>query len=307
MPEPEPMPEPMPEPTPEPEPEPMPDPIVDEWPDWPVPDRGTAQSISGGTPLTLTVEEIRNRLSERIESVTHSAFEHEGGGSICLDDPNALIGGPNCDGEFEALLVYRDVPLFQTRTLTRDSVGEIERKSANLLGVLEYGIFVVGSWIDVDQDHLKFGRPEKFGKEFFGQRFAYEGGLHNLLDPVPSGHWAGAMVGMDQTDTASRGDVVLGDADIRVEFHEDYLFGSIDASEIDVKFTNIRDLKTGGTRPDIVYEFSGFDASIVSSFNNVPFRSEFGINGNFVGPNHEEVVGTFETEELVGAFGAKRQ
>ena len=81
--------------------------------------------------------------------------------------------------------------------------------------------------------------------------------------------------------------------------------------DIDVAFTNIRDI-------DVAFSNDNDDRARLSHENivweNIPVTSgsfatgsdESSIEGRFYGPNHEEVGGIFEHNEIVGAFGAKR-
>ena len=72
-------------------------------------------------------------------------------------------------------------------------------------------------------------------------------------------------------------------------------------SDIDVTFTNIRDIDSGRPHGPIIWQ-------------NIPVRSGSfatgfignSIDGRFYGPNHEEVGGIFERNQIAGAFGAKR-
>ncbi len=96
------------------------------------------------------------------------------------------------------------------------------------------------------------------------------------------------MVGAD----IARGEGHLGNATLTVDFAN---------SNIDVAFSNVRDVETGTARSDFI-------------FNDVPMRaggfaSNVGgrIEGAFYGLDHAEVGGIFEARNTVGAFGAKRQ
>ena len=73
------------------------------------------------------------------------------------------------------------------------------------------------------------------------------------------------------------------------------------ASNIDVAFTNVRDIETGAAR-------AGFGFSDVP-LSGTGFASRVGgrIEGAFYGPAHAEVGGTFEHGNTIGAFGAIRE
>ena len=105
-----------------------------------------------------------------------------------------------------------------------------------------------------------------------------------------SAAWAGAMVGMDISDSARLGHAISGDAEIRIP---DLL-----RPRVSIAFTNIRDEDAGTARGDMVW-------------NNLAVRDGTfegsRIRGQFYGPNHEEVGGVFSRNDIHGAFGAARQ
>lgn len=106
--------------------------------------------------------------------------------------------------------------------------------------------------------------------------------------------WSGIMIGTDVNVTTTPSHLLRGDADITIA---DFMNPSVD-----VAFTNIRNLNTGDIRNDMTW-------------NGIPltaggFRQgvdEDSIQGAFFGPNHGEVGGVFERDQVIGAFGAARQ
>lgn len=104
--------------------------------------------------------------------------------------------------------------------------------------------------------------------------------------------WTGTMVGADTSSTANRGNRIQGDATLSFDLSQ---------RNIDVAFMNIRDIDAGRPHGNITWQ-------------NIPVTSgsfSTGIDGNsidgrFYGPNHEEVGGIFERNQIAGAFGAKR-
>lgn len=106
--------------------------------------------------------------------------------------------------------------------------------------------------------------------------------------------WSGIMIGTDVNVTTTPTHQLRGDADITIA---DFMNPSVD-----VAFTNIRNLNTGDIRNDMTW-------------NGIPltaggFRQgvdEDSIQGAFFGPNHGEVGGVFERDQVIGAFGANRQ
>ena len=107
-----------------------------------------------------------------------------------------------------------------------------------------------------------------------------------------SATWDGMMVGLNLRSPT--GNPVAGNARIAVEF------GTADPT-VDVGFTNIKDLRDGQAHPDI--SWSGLELSAGGFRDGGDGAS---IQGQFYGPNAEEVGGVFERNYLLGAFGAKR-
>ena len=101
------------------------------------------------------------------------------------------------------------------------------------------------------------------------------------------------MIGGDVSDTALFGNVIQGDAEIDID--------DFNNPDVDIRFTNIYDLDAGNTRASMSWNNI--------SVSNGAFTTGSDANqiqGKFYGPNHEEVGGIFERNNVVGAFGAKR-
>ena len=124
-----------------------------------------------------------------------------------------------------------------------------------------------------------------------GYIYAMSIGNESGSNPVSgSAIWRGTMAGMDSVALQ----VLHGDTELTADFA---------SSNLDVAFTRIYD-DEANRRTDIIW-------------TDVPLGSggSFGrggsdgdkIEGTFYGPDHEEVGGIFERDNIVGAFGAKRQ
>ena len=123
-------------------------------------------------------------------------------------------------------------------------------------------------------------------------------------EPLPvegSATWTGAMVGVDVVTTNR----YAGRANLTATFGE--------GQRMDVSFTDITNVETGAPRGDILFS----DETPVGLYSNGRFFGHSGhedfnqapiyIDGRLFGPNHVEAVGVFGYNELIGAFGAKRQ
>ncbi len=118
---------------------------------------------------------------------------------------------------------------------------------------------------------------------------------HSAGSNPPSGRarWAGAMQGIDVSGSATHGNRVRGDASIAFE--------DVRYANVDVVFTEVVDLSTNSLRSDMEWwgiplSAGAFEASVGSHR----------VSGQFFGPRHEEVAGTFHWHDILGAFGAKR-
>ena len=104
-----------------------------------------------------------------------------------------------------------------------------------------------------------------------------------------SGHWSGVMVGFD-TDASE----IRGDADLTIADFMD--------PKVDVAFTRISDLDTGNQGDDMIWR----DIPVTDGGFGTGLDGN-SIQGKFYGSNHQEIGGVFERDQVIGAFGARRQ
>lgn len=109
-----------------------------------------------------------------------------------------------------------------------------------------------------------------------------------------SGTWSGVMVGADVSQTATRGNLIQGNAEITIAGFAD--------PQVDISFTQIFDLKTETQRSDMTW--AGIEVTAGGFASGADGNS---IGGQFYGSNHEEVGGIFERDHVLGAFGAERE
>jgi len=105
------------------------------------------------------------------------------------------------------------------------------------------------------------------------------------------------MAGMD-VSAANRENFIHGEATATVDFVN---------SDMDLTFSNLVDLNDANRNSAL----NGMNWTWQNlSLTDGVFRSGSSTNqikGQFYGPNHEEVGGTFERNQVIGAFGAARQ
>jgi hypothetical protein len=107
--------------------------------------------------------------------------------------------------------------------------------------------------------------------------------------------YVGLMVG-SPIQGARSGNRLQGDAELVYTMAD---------NDIDAHFTDISDLGRGVRYETEEIHFLNVDVDDSGNFlQGVRGRT---ISGNFAGPDHDEVLGTFESNGIVGAFGAIRE
>ena len=123
-------------------------------------------------------------------------------------------------------------------------------------------------------------------------RGAAAGGDFSGSRPSASATWRGVMTGT----TATGGGILQGDASLT------YDLGS---HTLDAGFTNIVDIDRNAAHMTGEAGFAGVPIAADGTFRHGTAHNF--LRGGFSGPGQEEAVGVFEQNDIVGAFGAKRQ
>ena len=254
----------------------------------PVGDTKPITDATGGTPTSLSSAQIQAIVEARLaaaDSLLLTDFFAVGIGRFAASSCTGAVctaGRANIDlsaveeddpiSTYESILTKHGVNIFQAAG--SEVVDGMQTESVGYGGWTDHGFF----WLLATE-----AEPEA------AVYFAGAAGDSTGTAPVSgSATWRGIMVGYESV----RDEGHQGDATLTANFA---------ASNIDVAFTNVRDIETGAVR-------SGF------SFNDVPLsgagfasRANGRIEGAFYGPGHAEVGGIFERGNTIGAFGAKRQ
>ena len=121
--------------------------------------------------------------------------------------------------------------------------------------------------------------------------YAYSIGNTTGTNPALSGNatWRGGMVG---GSVGSDRSLVRGDATLTLDMAQ---------MAMDVAFTNILNVGTGQSRADMMWD----GLALTNGTFGTGSQGD-SIQGQFYGPNHEEVGGIFERDQIIGAFGAGR-
>jgi hypothetical protein len=185
--------------------------------------------------------------------------------------------------EYQAIATHRSVSLAQGR-----GKAEIAGTAFDHFG---YGGWLEHSFFIVETDVINEGvlRGTAFG-------YSYSVGDATGTNPTIEGGtatWSGVMVGGDVSATAARGHHIQGDAKITI--------ADLESPKVSIEFTNLYNLNVRSPLADITWR----DIAVTNGGFESGLEGE-SIEGKFYGPNHEEVGGVFERDEILGAFGAMR-
>lgn len=201
------------------------------------------------------------------------------------------------EDEVHALERYRGVAhgAFSRTDRFRTAHVTVDTNVLSYKGWMQYSTFAAGL-STITNGVIRYGSYERV---LTGQRYGYasSSGMATDTNPVDgSAIWRGTVVGGRITDAAEVGIGVRGHATLTYDF---------DNQDIDVFLSNIQN-----SQPDV----DGRQTYPNMTWQNLPVRNgRFGENfddpsleGRFYGPNHEEVGGIFERNQIIGAFGAQR-
>ena len=177
-------------------------------------------------------------------------------------------------------------------------------------------MFSYGGWLDWSGFFVE-GQPITSGNArdvalYYGVSFGIRS---NSLPTGGSASWNGVMVATDISG-AGREHIFQGDADLSINFASPTL-GCPSPPCVDLSFSNV--WGTDGTRrrgttwsdmpvtrpSDPPLGRKGTPADRWGEFSGTNAQGETA--GRFYGPAHEEAGGTFNYDDLVGAYGLKRQ
>ena len=156
----------------------------------------------------------------------------------------------------------------------------------------------LGGWLDYSAFGAEVNSIVSGVSDGVDLRGTIWGGAYSLGDATGTtpafgnATWTGTMVGGDTSSTANRGNRIQGDATLTFDLSQ---------RDLDVAFTNIRDIDAGRQHGNIAWQ----NIPVLSGSFSTGLDGN-SIDGRFYGPNHEEVGGIFERNQIIGAFGAKR-
>ena len=159
---------------------------------------------------------------------------------------------------------------------------------------LEHGVFAVF------EDNTLFDERDTTTAAglgvFSNNIFSLAGGRSSDSRPSVDATYRGLMVG-NPVGGDRRGNTLQGDAEL--------VFTAAD-NEVDAHFTDIVDLDRGSPHATSRIDFENLAVEEDGLFEDGQPGNGF-IEGGFAGPDHAEAVGIFESDGIVGAFGAIRE
>ena len=186
--------------------------------------------------------------------------------------------------EYQAVASHRGVSLAEGRGETSIAGTAIDYNAYG--GWLQHSFFVIEA--GKVAEGLLEGKPVIY---------SYSVGDAPSTNPAAaggSGTWRGVMIGADVSNTVTRGNLIQGNAEITIADFAD--------PQANIAFTQIFDLNTETQLGDMTW--SAIEVTAGGFASGTEGES---IEGRFYGTNHEEVGGTFERDQVLGAFGAERQ
>ena len=239
-----------------------------------------------------------------------------------IDESDTVVYGITVDGNpddeddpWSANIISTPQPSISSLDLTdfsKEDGGDFElidtRNGVEGAIIVDTDYNALGAWLDNSFFFVNFSGGED---PFTG---VSSGGTPSETNPsIGTATWTGAMAGIDEENEADTfGNLVTGDASIAVDFNAD---------TVGVSFTGISDLDTGQAHSDIIWGGLELDGGVfsddISDSGAIDLIEEGGeippgalipgqIFGQFYGPDHEEVGGIFNREQISGAFGAIR-
>ena len=216
------------------------------------------------------------------------------------------------DSEYQPVMSYRDIAIVQGREQNRDETreGPYEYEFEIMLaGIMDYGYFTVsrsnslrGAWYYIG-----------------AKSHVYEFEDHPEA-PLATGRWEGVLVGTgNRPESPLHEQFIMGDVDITVDLHSGERFRrerefDSDYRDIKVRFSNIVNVSTTN-KVTLSHMTRSYSGEYVGDGRRHSVGTVYEINPerpgememDFLGPNDEEVLGTFYTEEALGSFGAKKK
>ena len=260
-------------------------------------DVAAARTLTGGIePAETVADQIARRpgILARTDSLVASTVHGDSDGSA----RPAFTIAATCSGTSCALTestagISQTVRLGDLEVASPGSRAVLSRNGATLLEYAGANLRAYSSWLE----HSAFGVIRESGTtNGVGWTLLYGVAGGDLTGSRPSvdATWTGVMVGTPATG-AGRGDYLQGDASLT--------FTTSDG--LSAHFSNIVNLDTGAAHSVTTATFDEVPVAVDGTFAKGTGGNR--IQGGLYGPDHAEAAGVFEQNDIVGAFGARKQ
>lgn len=280
---------------------------------WAVDAAAARQAVAGSEALAITLAQATQEITaieNNLDATSASdALVYQGTGSL-IRVP-ATCSGLNCtftlpDGtsetvnfgepsqatgttEGQLIMAHNGVSLGQSRH--REGKGTAD----------QFELLVYGGWLTHSAFEIGVAAFPSFTRSevSFALTLSYgdDAGTNPSENSGMTATWTGVMAGVDMS-AANRENFIHGEATATVDFAN---------SDMDLTFSNLVDLNDANRNSALNgMNWTWQDLSLTDgAFQSGSSTNQ--IQGQFYGPNHEEVGGTFERNRVIGAFGAARQ
>lgn len=281
---------------------------------WKVDAAAVRQAVAGSEALTITLDQANQEsmaIQNSADAVSASdvlayagasrlirATTNCSSGLICTihypdGDTDVIdLGQPGSDsgtGESQLIMRHNGVSLGQSRVRNHKGTAD------------QYELLSYSGWLTYSAFDVGIGAFPSFARSDVSLALTLSYGDDTGSNPSESAGmtatWTGVMAGVDMS-AANRENSIHGEATATVDFAN---------SDMDLTFSNLVDLNDASRNSAL----NGMDWTWEDlSLTNGAFQSGSSTNqiqGQFYGPNHEEVGGTFERNRVLGAFGAARE
>ena len=269
--------------------------------DWSFPDWPIADLTSGGGTLAWTPSEIYSRI-RAIED--HRGVIRDSFASVDINSAVWCTGEYSdeayCNVEFSSVKthLHGGIPIVQARALNSSDSGVDGRpgEEIGVGGILRYGYFMVAR----QREYIGRDHEDEEIQALFRETWSHDPRADTSEEPT-TGRWQGALIGTGRNATSPLyRQFIIGNVDVTVRPRSSL------SRSVSVVFSNIRNHSTGDRNVTLSHMQWDFTAFTKGPFVLSQRRPGY-IDMHFLGPNDEEVLGVFHTEEAVGGFGARKQ
>ena len=267
---------------------------------------GGSAMAADGPPMVESIQATISQIAGSADSILASdVFSVPVGGqsmpfrldtSCSTESCTALYNGEEHVRVSLSELDALDPNIAWQRTAAQQGVPIAEGRGELTEPGISVDVTLLGGWLDhnffaVQLEGVTHDTSDGVDVAGLEAGYAYSIGNTTGTNPALSGDatWRGGMVG---GSVGSDRSLIRGDATLTLDMAQ---------MAMDVAFTNILNVGTGQSRADMMWD----GLALTNGMFGTGSQGD-SIQGQFYGPNHEEVGGIFERDQIIGAFGAGR-